>query len=199
MKRRRRLFFAVLPVFSFLLLSQPAARAQTVADYEPIPLHISSLDTAFAMQGDFEGEYTVYPEGISIRLTKALVRIGTNCPYKGAREFRAIRFALATYNEEGRWKMDNRSLKYVVARVMLPGDEYRFDGAEFFIPKRLTTDLSKHWFVVQMDDWVHNSPVGAEPSEGFAFANSCRDIFVKGKKSEDCQLEERIRHTRRAK
>lgn len=196
--KRRRLFFALLPVFSFILLCQPAARAQTVADYEPIPLHISSLDTAFAMQGDFEGEYTVYPEGISVRLTKALVRIGTHCPYKGAREFRAISFALATLNDDGRWKMENRSLKYVVSRVMLPGDEYRFDGVEFFIPKRLTTDLSKHWFVVQMDDWILNFPAGAAPTEGFAFANSCRDIFVKGKNARDCLLEERIRRARRA-
>jgi hypothetical protein len=179
MKRRRRLFFALLPVFPLLFLCQPRARAQAVSDYEPVPFHISSLDTAFAMQGDFVGEYTVYPEGISVRLTKALVRIGTNCPYKGAREFRAISFALATLNDQGRWKMDLRSLKYTVARVMRPGDEYRLDGVEFFIPKRLTTDLSKYWFVVQMDDWVLNPPAGDEPSEGFAFANSCRDIFVK--------------------
>jgi hypothetical protein len=196
--KRRRLFFALLPVFPLLFLCQPRARAQTVAEYEPIPFHISSLDTAFAMQGDFEGEYVVYPEGVSVRLTKALVRIGTNCAYKGARELRAISFALVTLNDEGRWKMDLRSLKYVVARVMRPGDEYRFDGVEFFIPKKLTTDLSKHWFVVQMDDWTRDVHEGDEPSEGFAFANSCRDIFVQGKKAEDCLLEERTRHAKRA-
>lgn len=196
--KRRRLFYALLPVCLFLLLFEPEARAQTVAEYEPIPFHISSLDTAFAMQGDFEGEYTVFPEGISVRLTKALVRISTHCPYKGAREFHAISFALATLNENGRWKMDNRSLKHPVAKVMLPGDEYRFDGVEFFIPKKLTTDLSKHWFVVQLDDWVLNFPAGAEPTEGFAFANSCRDIFIKKDKAEDCVLKERARRAGRA-
>jgi hypothetical protein len=176
---KRRLFFALLPVFPLLFLCQPRARAQTVAEYELVPFHISSLDTAFAMQGDFEGEYTVYPEGVSVRLTKALVRIGTHCPYKGARELRAISFALATDTDEGRWKVDLRSLKYTVARVMLPGDEYGLDGVEFFIPKKLTTDLSKHWLVVQMDDWTRDVHEGDEPSEGFAFAHSCRDIFVK--------------------
>jgi hypothetical protein len=196
--KRRRLFFALLPVFPLLFLCQPRARAQTVAEYELVPFHISSLDTAFAMQGDFEGEYTVYPEGVSVRLTKALVRIGTHCPYKGARELRAISFALATNNDEGRWKMDLRSLKYVVARVMRPGDEYRFDGVEFFIPKKLTTDLSKHWFVVQMDDWTTDVHEGNEPSEGFAFAHSCRSIFAQGKKAADCLLEERNRHAKRA-
>ncbi len=184
--KRRRLFFALLPVCSLFLLCQTAAHAQTVAEYEPVPFHISSLDTPFAMQGDFEGEYTVYPEGISVRLTKALVRIGTHCPYKGAREFRAISIALATNNENGRWKMDLRSLKHPVARVMLPGDEYRFDGVEFFIPKRLTTDLSKHWLVVQMDDLVLNFPSRAEPTEGYAFASSCRDIFIKKQAAKEC-------------
>ncbi|HYG80565.1 MAG TPA: hypothetical protein VD861_09270 [Pyrinomonadaceae bacterium] len=196
--KRRRFFFSLLPVFPLLLLCQPAARAQAVAEYEPVPFRISSLDTAFAMQGDFEGEYTVYPEGISVRLTKALVRIGTHCPYKGAREFRAISFGLATLNENGRWKTANRSLKHPVARVMLPGDEYRFEGVEFFIPKRLATDLSKHWLVVQMDDWVLNHPVRAEPTEGFAFASSCRDIFIKKGNAEDCVLKERARQARRA-
>ncbi|HWT02161.1 MAG TPA: hypothetical protein VN256_18060 [Pyrinomonadaceae bacterium] len=190
----RRLFFALLPL---LLLCQPAARAQAIAEYEPVPFRISSLDTAFAMQGDFEGEYTVYPEGVGVRLTKALVRIGTHCPYKGAREFRSISFALASLNENGRWKTDLRSLKYVVGRVMLPGDEHRFDGVEFFIPKRLTTDLSKHWLVAQMDDWVLNFPAGAGPTEGFAYASSCRDIFTKKKNAEDCVLDERTRRAKR--
>lgn len=195
--KRRRLFFALLAVFPLIILCQPAARAQVIAEYEPVPFRISSLDTAFAMQGDFEGEYTVYPEGVSVRLTKALVRIGTHCPYKGAREFRAISFALARLNDEGRWKTELRSLKYAVGRVMVPGDEYRFDGVEFFIPKRLTTDLSKHWLVVQMDDWVLNFPLGAEPTEGFAFASSCRDIFTKKKSAEECVLEERNRRAKR--
>jgi hypothetical protein len=193
----RRFLFALLPVFPLLILCQSSARAQAVPEYEPVPFRISSLDTAFAMQGDFEGEYTVYPEGVGVRLTKALVRIGTHCPYKGAREFRAISFALASLNDNGRWKTDLRSLKYAVGRVMLPGDEYRFDGVEFFIPKRLTTDLSKHWLVVQMDDWVLNHPAGAEPKEGFAFASSCRDIFAKKMTAEACVLEERTRRAKR--
>src|ERR1044071_4504862 len=129
---KRRPLFILLPVLSLLLLCQAAARAQgVVADGETVPFHISSLDTAFAMQGDFEGEYTVSPKAIRVRLTKALVRIGTHCPYKGPREFHAIQFALATYNEEGRWKSVFKSRKYTVRRVMMPGDEYTFDGVEF--------------------------------------------------------------------
>ena len=177
---KRRLLFMLLPVFSLLLLCHPAARAQgVVAEGEAVPFHISSLGTGFAMQGDFEGEYTVYPKAVRVRLTKALVRIGTHCPYKGPREFHAIQFALGTDTEEGSWKRVFKSRKYTVRRVMLPGDEYTFDGVEFVIPKRAATDLTKHWFVVHMDDFIVDGPLEDGTVEGFAFAHSCRDIFVK--------------------
>ena len=177
---RRRLPFTLLPVFSLLLLCQPAARAQkVVAEGETVPFHISSLDTAFAMQGEFEGEYTVYPKAVRVRLTKALVRIGTHCPYKGPREFHALQFALATYSEEGRWKSVYKSRKYTVRRVMSPGDEYTFEGVEFVIPKPAAADLTKHWFVVQMDDLIVDGPLEDGTVEGFAFAHSRQDIFVK--------------------
>lgn len=177
---KRRLLFAILPVLSLLLLCQPPALAQkVVAEGEAIPFHISSLDTAFAMQGEFEGEYTVHPKSIRIRLTKALVRIGRHCPYKGPREFHAVQFGLATLNEEGRWKSVFKSRKYTVRRIMMPGDEYEFYGVEFVIPKRAATDLTRHWFVVQMDDLIVEGPTEDGTVEGFAFANSRRDIFVK--------------------
>ena len=68
---------------------------------------------------------------------------------------------------------------------MLPGDEYRFDGAEFLIPKEAATDLSKHWFVVEMEDLALEVPAKDGPVEGYAFANSCRDVFIKKKTSDD--------------
>lgn len=131
------------------------------------------------MQGEFEGEYTVYPKAVRVRLTKALVRIGKHCPYKGPREFHALQFTLATNNEEGRWKRAYKSRKYTVRRVMSPGDEYTFEGVEFLIPKPAWADLTKHWFVVQMDD--HTLAAASEDGsiEGFAYAHSRRDIFVK--------------------
>ncbi len=185
--KQRRLFYALLPVLSLFVLCQTAARAQqVVAEGETVPFHISSLDTAFAMQGDFEGEYTVYPEAIRVRLTKALVRVGTHCPYKGRREFRAVSFWLATTNPEtGRWKRAFASQKHMVRTVMLPGDEYRFDGAEFLIPKLSETDLSKHWLVVEMEDIALELPAEEDSVEGYAFANSCRDVFIKKKPSDD--------------
>ena len=177
--RRRRLSYALFSLFSLFLLCQASSSAQTVTGSDAVPFHISSLDTAFAMQGDFEGEYRVYPEAIKVRLTKALVRIGTHCPYKGQREFQAIRFALATTRPDGKWEMAFKSQKFHVGRIMLPGDEYPLDAIEFTIPKEATTDLSKHWFVVQMDDLIIDHPTKNEPAQGYAFADSCHDIFVK--------------------
>ena len=177
--RRRLLLFTLLPVFSFLLLCQPPAHAQTLTEPEAVPFHISSLKSAFAMQGDFEGEYRIYPEAIKVRLTKALVRIGTHCPYKGGRQLNAVSLALATNNAEGRWTIAFESQKRYFGRNMFPGDEYTFDGVEFIIPKEATTDLAKHWFVVQMDDFIYENPTKKESVEGYAYAHSCRDIFVK--------------------
>ncbi|HKQ51763.1 MAG TPA: hypothetical protein VJT74_05295 [Pyrinomonadaceae bacterium] len=182
--KQRRLFFVLLPALSLFVLCRPAAHAQqVVAEGETAAFHISSLDTPFAMQGDFEGEYTVYPEAIRVRLTKALVRVGTHCPYKGRREFRAVSFWLATTNPEtGKWKRAFTSQKHLVRTVMLPGDEYRFDGAEFLIPKEAATDLSRHWFVVEMEDVALEVPSKGGAVEGYAFANSCPDVFIKKEK-----------------
>jgi len=61
----------------------------------------------------------------------------------------------------------------------MPGDEYTFDGLEFTIPKPAATDLTKHWFVVQMDDFIVDAPLEDGTVEGFAYAHSCKDIFFK--------------------
>jgi hypothetical protein len=169
----------LVALFSLLVLSPTTARAQSSAEPAAVPFRISSLDTGFAMQGDFEGEYRVYPNEVRVKLTRGLIRIGLHCPYKGQRELQAVRFSLATEGENGKYLMAFKSLKLHVGEVMSPGDEHTLDGAEFTIPKEPTTDLSKHWFVVQMDDLVLDHPTRHEPMQGYAFADSCKDIFVK--------------------
>ena len=73
--------------------------------------------------------------------------------------------------------------KFIDKRSMTPGDEYTLDSIQFSIPKEETTDLSRQWFVVQMDDLALDPPNG-RLVEGFAFAHSCRDIFVQKRKQE---------------
>ena len=171
---------------AMLLLCACAGRAQESVAPEAVPFHFSSFDTGFAMQGDFEGEYRVYPHSIEVSLSKAVIRISEHCPYKGRREFAALSFRLATTTPDGKWDMDFESQKFFVSRIMTPGDEYTLGPVHFSIPKEETTDLSKHWFVVQMDDNALDLPSGGQ-SAGFAFAHSCKDIFIPKKKQEGQQ------------
>jgi len=164
-------------VAMLLLLCPLAAQAQDSVAPLAVPFHISSYDTAFAMQGDFEGEYRVYPNSIEVSLSKAVIRVGTHCPYKGRREFAALQFMLATTRPDGRWKLDLKSQPYLVKRIMIPGDEYSLGSLHFSIPKDETTDLSQRWFVVQMEDLALDLPKDEDPA-GFAFAHSSRDIFT---------------------
>lgn len=166
-----------IALFVILLLCPLAGQAHSPTEPDAIPFHFCSYDTGFAMQGDFEGVYRVYPKSIEVSLSKAVIRISQHCPYKGRREFAALSFRLATNTPEGRWHTVFKSQKFFVNRIMSPGDEYSLDSINFSIPKEETTDLSQHWFVAQMDDLVLDDPRGG-PSEGFAFAHSCRDIFV---------------------
>jgi hypothetical protein len=63
---------------------------------------------------------------------------------------------------------------------MKPGDEYSINGDIYLnIPKEATTDLSKFWFVAQMDDFILDNTQGGEPRPGYALAMSCKDIFSK--------------------
>jgi hypothetical protein len=165
-------------LFALFLLCAAAGvcEAQTAGEPKAVPFHISSLGSAFAMQGDFDGEYRVYEEGIEVRLTGGLVRISPHCPYKGRRVFGAIRFALTTAREKG-WKMVSTSEKFWVERIMLPNDQYQLGPISFWIPKESGADLSKHWMVVQMDDITLDIPDGEE-RDGYAIAHSGRDIFV---------------------
>jgi hypothetical protein len=176
-------------LIALLLLSPVAAFAQEAPDNlahgvspKPVavPFHFSSFDTAFAMQGDFEGEYRVFPDSMEVRLTKGLVRIGMHCPYKGRRDFTALSFTLATEKPNGKWNMAFKSPRLPVGLIMRPGDEYTFEGeVHFSIPKEPTTDLSKYWLVAEMEDIVLDRPNGEPLRAGYAFAMSCKDIFSK--------------------
>jgi hypothetical protein len=160
----------------FLCTAAGVCEAQTAGEPKAVPFRISSLGSAFAMQGDFEGEFRVYEEGIEVRLTDGLVRISPHCPYKGRRVFGSIKFALSAAADKG-WKMVSASQKFWVERVMLPNDEYQLGPISFWIPKEAGADLSRHWMVVQMDDIALDIP-GDEERNGYAFAQSYRDIFV---------------------
>jgi hypothetical protein len=141
-----------------------------------IPFHISSFNSPFAMQGNFEGEYRVYPNRIEIRVTKADIRISDHCPYKGRRLLSAVGFSLATSIDDRKWKPVYHGQRHLLELVMTPSDTASLGELYFNIPIDETIDLSKYWFVVQMSDTTLDVPI-AEREVGYAFAHSSRDIF----------------------
>jgi hypothetical protein len=167
----------IITLAAMLLLCPLAPKAEASLEPQAVPFHFSSYGTPFAMQGDFEGEYRVYPESVEVSLTKAVIRISEHCPYKGRRQFDAIRFMLGTVLPDGKHHIAFKSNKLVIGRIMMSGDVYDLGAVHFSIPKEETTELAKHWFVVQMDDLTLDNPKGF-PVEGYAFAQSCTDIFT---------------------
>lgn len=165
-----------LLLLGFLLISS-AATAQDNSIAEPYAFSISSLDTPFAMQADFEGEYRIYPDRIDFRLTKTNVRISDHCPYKGRRVFANLKLGLVTTNDQGRWKIARWSQELSIEQVMSPGDQHGVGEVYFSIPIDDELDLSRHWLVAQMEDNTLDLPV-EKRQQGYAFAHSCRDIFA---------------------
>jgi hypothetical protein len=158
-----------------LLVVSPLALAQS-GDSETKPFIITSLNTAYGVQGVFEGEYRVFANRIQINLKRAEIRISENCPYKGRRLVSSVKFGLAVNAEDNRWKIARASgNEYRPKRIMLPGDTYDLGTLYFEIPLDDTVDLTRHWLVVQMEN---NSLDALEEQEGYAFAHTSRDIFV---------------------
>lgn len=160
-----------------VLLAFPlTARAQDAGVPEARAFHISSLNTPFAMQGEFKGEYRVHPGWIEVRVTQADIRISEHCPYKGRRMLSALKFALATSTDNNRWKVARAGQEFILGRVLRPGDTHSLAEIYFHIPIDDSVDLSKHWLVVEMEDNVLDVPEERR-RKGYAFAHSCRDIF----------------------
>ena len=169
-----RYLLTALAALSILIPSLNRVHASQEAD--PNSFHITSFGTAFAMQGEFEGQYRVYPNSIEVAASRALIRISEHCPYKGRRMLASIRFSMATCTDENRWKIVSKSKEIPVERVMSPGDEFDLGSIQFSIPKEEATDLAKHWFVVEMEDLVLDLPE-REKKPGYAYAHSRKDIF----------------------
>ena len=160
-----------------LLCVPPPAGAQGGVSPEARPFAVSSLNTGFATQGDFEGEYRVYADRIELKVTRANIYLSEHCPYKGLRLLSAVKFGLAKGIDGGRWKMLDAGREFLHEQVMRPGDTYDLGELYFDIPRDGSLDLSKQWLVVQMEEYALDIPEERH-RPGFAFAHSRRDIFA---------------------
>jgi hypothetical protein len=165
------------PALLVLLVISSLTRALDAGGSDARPFSISSLNTAFVMQGDFGGEYRVYPNRIELKITKANIRISEHCQYKGRGLLSAVKFGLATGTDDGRWKIAHGGQEFFLEQVISSGDIHSLGELYFSIPKDDSVDLSKHWLVVQMEVTVLDVPE-EKRLKGYAYAHSCRDIFT---------------------
>jgi hypothetical protein len=166
---------------ALLLTTTSLAKAQSNIAVEPKPFHISSRGTAFGVQADFEGTYLIREDYIEVNVTKATIYVSDHCPYKGRSSVNQLRFGLATYNEEGRWKIESSASPIQIGLIMSPKEEVSLGPSyfftPFFIPKAKDADLTTRWFIIEIQtDAIEYYDY--RPGSGFVYASSCRDIFV---------------------
>jgi len=166
-------------LIAIFVTSTSATKAQAPALPESHPLRISSLDTPFAVQADFEGEYRVYPDRIELNFKKTEILVRDNCPYRGRRLLTGIRINLAEATETG-WKLDIKGSTSGLEHEMGPGDKWNLGETTFQIPLPSAIELPLHWLVVQIEEVAldTSSIPRDEPKEGYSFAHSPRNIFA---------------------
>ena len=139
------------------------------------PFRISSIGTAFGVQAQVDGEYTIEANRIRLRITKAEILVSEHCPYKGRRQLTELRIGLGTRVESRTWKIDQKGQSFLLSRVMAPGDKFEFNEVYLDIPLDPSVDLSTHWLVLQIEDITLDFEKG--DSKGYSFAHSACDIF----------------------
>jgi hypothetical protein len=159
-----------------LVIAGVVTGAQQSIEPRPHQFVISNMKTAFATQGDFEGEYRIYKDRIVLHMTKAIIRISDHCPYDGRRLITALRFGLAESTEKS-WKPSNL-VGFHLNRIMVPNDGFDLGEMEFSIPRDDSFDLSMRWLVVQIDETALDGVIEENPN-GYSFAHSQRDIFAR--------------------
>lgn len=165
-----------LLIFAAVLALQTFAQAQTASESSPVTFNISSVKTAFALAGNFEGEYRLKDDSIQITLSNAEIFLRDNCPYKGRRMLSFINVALMTMDASGKRTVLNHAFAIPLGETMKPGDKYVANKLRFSIPRDSNVDLTKCWLVVEMGELSLDSD--REDKVGYAFAQSERDIFA---------------------
>jgi hypothetical protein len=168
--------FALVAVVA-LLLSQPSVTSARGA-LRQNSFKVSSLGTAFGVQVEVEGTYTVNEHYVELSVDRAFIYVSEHCPYKGRRFVNTLVIGLATNNPSGRWEMENSSLPLSVERVLSPREEYSLAGLHFQIPRNAGTDLSQRWLVVVTEETAPDLPANERDEKGYAFAHSRRNIFA---------------------
>lgn len=164
-----------LAAVAALLLSQPAG-ARGAAPHT-VPFKVSSLGTAFAVQLEVEGTYTVNEHYVEVSVERAHIYVSEHCPYQGRRLVKTLSVGLGARTPRG-WETENRSLPLVVEREMRPREEYGLAGLHFQIPRSAGADMSERWLVFEIEETAPDLPEGERDVKGYAFAHGCRNLLA---------------------
>jgi hypothetical protein len=164
-------------IFTFLVLSVPAAYAQSAGEAEGTPFHISSRGSAYGVQGEFEGTYRVTDSAVEVYVRKGALYVSEHCPYQGRRKINYIKFGLWNQEASG-WRVENSAPPLYLHVVMSPREEHPLSDLHFTLPKEAAPDLAKRWLVVEIQEETLDAP-DRDGKKGYAFAHSCEDIFSK--------------------
>lgn len=159
-----------------LLILVPHVDAQT--ESSAIPFSFSSRNTAFGVQGDFEGNYEIHSDFIQVNLTKATIYVSENCPYQGRRAINTLNFGLRAPTSDGKWKIETRAHSVGLGLIMLPSEEQELELLSFRIPRKLASDLTQRWLIVEIQTDELDSGEGL-PGTGYVFAVGCAVIAPK--------------------
>lgn len=163
---------------AFFLMGASIAYAQSVGESVSKPFQFSSRGTAFGVQGEFEGTYLIHAEFIEVSVTKATIYVSEHCPYQGRRSINQLKFGLAAeIGLDGRWKIESAGQSLALGLVMSPKEEYALYNLYFFIPKDSGIDLTKRWFVAEIQTDPLDLPE-EKSKTGYVYAFSCKDIFL---------------------
>ncbi len=170
--------YKLAQLIACFLLGASFAYAQSGGESDSKPFHFSSRGTAYGVQGEFEGTFLIRDDSIEVRVAEATIYVSENCPYQGRRGINQLRFGLATEtSSDGRWKIESAGQSIALSLVMSPKEEYTLYGLYFSIPKESTIDLTKRWFVVE----IETEPLDVlqeKNRRGHVYAFSCKDIFL---------------------
>lgn len=167
----------LVSAFLLLLFTIPAAARQG-GEPGAHRFRFSSYNTPFGVQGDFEGEYRLYPGWVEVVIERANVRVSEHCPYQGRRLLSTLRFGLAARAGERGWKIAREGQEFALQQVLRPGDETPLGELYFHIRVDDSVDLSQHWLVAQIEDVALDLRPTDPDRLGYAFAHSPRDLFA---------------------
>lgn len=184
---RRRIFaglnLAGIPVTSTSItapavISGVAATSVPLGSNQPRPLLIVTNEgDNFALEGRFEGTYSIQPGFVEVNITRAsLLNLGSP-NFLGPRLVTGVRLSLA-HLANGRWSSENYVPFATINQVMKVGETLQLPPRTIRIPLADASSLPQHWFVAETTYKLIDTAKPSPPQGSTCYAHSSRAIFA---------------------